>query len=99
VKPKSDRPQQEKKGNLESQDAETYCWNPKKMLEALMKGQESWENNWAETDLPLLVDEILRNYETFGGMDHLAGKDLPSKKVVIEVLEDLLTVSTFSATQ
>ena len=25
-------------------------------------------------------------------MDHLEGKDLPSKKVVIEVLEDLLTV-------
>jgi serine O-acetyltransferase len=92
VKPNSGRPQQEKKENLENQDVETYCWNPKKMLEALMKGQESLENNWAETDLPLLVDEILRNYETFGGMDHLEGKDLPSKKVVIEVLEDLLTV-------
>jgi serine O-acetyltransferase len=60
------------------------------MLEALMKGQESLENNWAETGLPLLVDKIMRNYETFGGMDHLEGKDLPSKKVVIEVLEDLL---------
>ena len=62
------------------------------MLEALMKGQESLENNWAETGLPLLVDKIMRNYETFGGMDHLGGKDLPSKKVVIEVLEDLLTM-------
>jgi serine O-acetyltransferase len=62
------------------------------MLEALMKGQESLENNWAETGLPLLVDKILRNYETFGGMDHLVGKDLPSKTVVIEVLEDLLTM-------
>jgi len=69
-----------------------YCWNPEKMLEALMKGQESLENNWAETGLPLLVDKIMRNYETFGGMDHLGGKDLPSKKVVIEVLEDLLTM-------
>jgi serine O-acetyltransferase len=62
------------------------------MLEALIKGQESLENNWAETGLPLLVDKILRNYETFGGMDHLAGKDLPSKTVVIDVLEDLLTM-------
>ena len=42
--------------------------------------------------MPKLVDDMIRNYETFGGMDHLEGKDLPSKKVVIEVLEDLLTV-------
>jgi serine O-acetyltransferase len=90
MKSKSDRLQQEKK--LENQDSETYCWTPEKMLDALMKGQESLENNWAETGLPLLVDEILRNYETFGGMDHLEGKDLPSKTVVIDVLEDLLTI-------
>lgn len=92
MKPKSERPQQENKENLENQDTETYCWNPEKMLDALMKGKKSLENNWSETGLPLLVDEIIRNYETFGGMDHLEGKDLPSKKVVIEVLEDLLTM-------
>jgi serine O-acetyltransferase len=92
MKPKSDRPRQGKKKKRENQDAETYCWTPEKMLEALIKGQESLENNWAETGLPLLVDKILRNYETFGGMDHLAGKDLPSKTVVIDVLEDLLTM-------
>jgi len=92
MKPKSDRPKKERKENLENQDIETYCWNPEKMRDALMKNQESLENNWAETGLPLLVDEILRNYETFGGMDHLEGRDLPSKKVVIEVLEDLLTM-------
>jgi serine O-acetyltransferase len=92
MKHKSNQPQKEKKENLENQDTETYSWIPEKMLEALMKGQESLENNWAETGLPLLVDEILSNYETFGGMDHLEGKDLPAKKVVIEVLEDLLTI-------
>jgi serine O-acetyltransferase len=92
MKHKSNQTQKEKKKNLESQDTETYVWIPEKMLEALMKGQESLENNWAEAGLPLLVDKILRNYETFGGMDHLGGKDLPSKKVVIEVLEDLLTI-------
>jgi serine O-acetyltransferase len=92
MKPKSERPQQENKENLENQDTETYCWNPEKMLDALMKGKKSLENNWSETGLPLLVDEIIRNYETFGGMDHLEGKDLPSKKVVTEVLEDLLTM-------
>jgi serine O-acetyltransferase len=92
MKPKSERPQQENKENLENQETETYCWNPEKMLDALMKGKKSLENNWSETGVPLLVDEIIRNYETFGGMDHLEGKDLPSKKVVIEVLEDLLTM-------
>ena len=35
---------------------------------------------------------MIGNYETFGGMDHLEGKDLPSKQVVIDVLEDMLTV-------
>ena len=62
------------------------------MLNALMKGQEKLENNWVEKGLPALVDKIMNNYETFGGMDHLTGKDLPSKKVVIEVLEDILTI-------
>ena len=92
MKAKSNRSQQRKKELVENQDAETYSWTPEKMLEALMKGQESLENNWAETGLPLLVDKIMKNYEAFGGMDHLGGKDLPSKKVVVEVLEDLLTV-------
>jgi serine O-acetyltransferase len=92
LKTKSDKPQQNKKENLENHDTEAYCWNPEKMRDALMENQENLENNWAETGLPLLVDEILKNYETFGGMDHLEGKDLPSKKVVIEVLEDLLTI-------
>jgi serine O-acetyltransferase len=90
MKPESGRPRREE--NLKNEDTGTHCWIPEKMLEALMKGEESLEDNWAETGLPLLVDEILKNYETFGGMDHLEGKDLPSKTVVIDVLEDLLTI-------
>lgn len=69
-----------------------YAWSPEKMLKALMSGQEKLENNWVEKGLPVLVDKIMENYETYGGMDHLTGKDLPSKKVVIEVLEDMLTI-------
>ena len=92
MKPKPNQPQQEKKENFKNQDAETRCWNPEKMLDTLMKDKKSLDDKWSETGLPKLVDEIMRNYETFGGMDHLEGKDLPSKKVVTEVLEDLLTV-------
>jgi serine O-acetyltransferase len=62
------------------------------MVDELLKSHEGLERDWSETGLPRLVDKIMNNYETFGGMDHLEGKDLPSKKVVIEVLEDLLTV-------
>ena len=92
LKTNPDQPQQEKKKQLKNKDTEAYCWNPEKLRDALMNSQHSPENNWSETELPSLVDEIIKNYETFGSMDHLEGKDLPSKKVVIEVLEDLLTV-------
>ncbi len=67
-------------------------WNPDKMINKLMACDAKVESNWVELGLPKLVDDVIKNYETFGGMDHLEGKDLPSKKAVIEVLEDLLTV-------
>jgi len=58
----------------------------------IMRGQETAENDWAEKGLPKLVDKIMENYETHGGIDHLEGRDLPSKQVVIDVLGDLLRV-------
>jgi serine O-acetyltransferase len=67
-------------------------WNPERILDTLMQNLDTFEDNWVETGLPKLVDDMMSNYQTFGGMDHLTGKDLPSKKVVIEVLEDLYTV-------
>jgi serine O-acetyltransferase len=68
------------------------CWNPDKMIEMLMKNHHHSEEKWIENGLPILVDKIMTSYHTFGGMDHLEGKDLPSKNVVIEVLNDLFTV-------
>lgn len=62
------------------------------MIETLMRNQDKVELNWVEKGVPKLVDEILENYVKFGGMDHLEGRDLPSKKVVIEVLEDLFAI-------
>src|SRR3990172_7631073 len=76
----------------ENTEITAQCWNPEKMVEALMKGPKSLNRDWSEKGLRQLVDEIVNNYETFGGMDHLEGKDLPSKKIVIEALEDLLTI-------
>lgn len=92
MNPKTGKPKTSKKRTEKAQDDQVYAWNPEKMLTALLSGQEKLENNWVEKGLPALVDGIIENYETIGGMNHLEGKDLPSKKVVIEVLEDLLTV-------
>jgi serine O-acetyltransferase len=91
MKQKSTRSQPAEKKNIQTRE-ETYCWNPDKMLDALLKNEEKVEEKWPETGLPKLVDDIIGSYETIGRMDHLEGKDLPSKKVVIEVLEDLFAV-------
>ncbi|MEM2936133.1 MAG: serine O-acetyltransferase EpsC [Candidatus Bathyarchaeia archaeon] len=83
-----------KKGkSLEEQGEESaYAWSPEQMLDMIMKGKETMEDKWVEEGLPKLVDEIMENYERYGGINHLEGKDLPSRQTVIEVLEDLLTI-------
>jgi serine O-acetyltransferase len=91
LSPESNQPPS-KETRDRNHNAETYAWNPERMLDALLNNAQRLESRWVETGLPKLVDELICNYETLGGMDHLEGKDLPSKKVVIEVLEDLLTV-------
>lgn len=85
-------PAHAKKKKDSQNSGETYCWNPEKMLETLLKNSQDKHEKGFESELPKLVDSILESYETFGGMDHLEGKDLPSKKVNIEILEDLLSV-------
>ena len=78
--------------NCKEKKLHADCWNPDRMIETLMRNREKVERDWLEKGVPQLVDDILVNYAKFGGMDHLEGRDLPSKKVVIEVLEDLFTV-------
>ncbi len=62
------------------------------MLNELITCEKKPDEKWVETGLPRLVDNIVKNYDTYGGMDHLEGRDLPSKKAVIEILEDFLSV-------
>lgn len=80
-----------KKGVKAASETED-SWTPERMLDALMNHQAEVEEDWVEKGLPRLVDQLLDSYEKIGGMDHLTGRDLPSKKVVIEVLEDLFTI-------
>jgi serine O-acetyltransferase len=81
------------KARAESMDKNLVeSWSPESMLDALMQNHEKVEQDWVEKGLPKIVDEMICNYQKYGGMDHLGGRDLPSKKVVVEVLEDLFTV-------
>jgi serine O-acetyltransferase len=92
MQPKSKQPRPKECGGCENRNVETYCWSTEKLVETLMSNYSNVDKNWEETGLPNLVEEIIKNYQAFGGMDHLEGRELPSKKIVIEVLDDLVTV-------
>jgi serine O-acetyltransferase len=77
---------------IERKDEPTYYWTPEQMLETILKGEELAEEDWVKDGLPKLLDNIMDNYEEYGGINHIEGKDLPSKQIVIEVLEDLLSI-------
>lgn len=83
----------EKDQDLKIQDTEAnYSWNPKQMLEMILRKQEVLEEDWVEKVIPKLVDEMLKNYEKYNSLNYLKGKNLPSKDTVIDVLENLLTI-------
>jgi serine O-acetyltransferase len=92
MQPKSKQPRPKECKECDNRNVETYCWSTEKLVDTLLRNNEAVEKNWIEAGLPHLVDDMMENYRTFGGMDHLEGRDLPSKKVVIEVLEDLFGV-------
>ena len=68
------------------------CWTKERLLETLLNNIDSVEENWSETKLTLITKKILNNYKKVGGIDHLEGRDLPSKRRVIEVLEDFFMI-------
>lgn len=92
MQPKSNQPRPKECRQCENRNVETYCWSTEKLVDTLLRNNVAVEENWVEAGLPKLVDEVMENYQTIGGMDHLEGRDLPSKKVVIEILEDLFAV-------
>ena len=92
MQPKSKQPRPKECKECDNRNVETYCWSTEKLVDTLLKNNKAMEKNWVEAGLPKLVDDMMENYRTFGGMDHLEGRDLPSKKVAIEVLEDLFAV-------
>jgi len=89
---KSKKQQSQQKKNKERGSKPIQAWSPEHMLDMIMKGHETMKNNWTEEGLPRLVDETLQNYEKYGGMSLVERKDLPSNRVAIELLEDILSV-------
>ncbi|MCK5625589.1 hypothetical protein KAI11_01915, partial [Candidatus Bathyarchaeota archaeon] len=83
----------EKGQDLKIQDINAnYSWSSEHMLDLVLRKQEVLEENWVEKVIPKLVDKILKNYKKYGSLNYLEGKDLPSKVVVIDVLEHLLSI-------
>jgi serine O-acetyltransferase len=89
---KANQPRSKECEEYANRNAGNASWNTDRMLDTLMRNHDSVERDWVEKGLPKLVDNVMANYQAFGGMDHLEGRDLPSKKVVTEVLEDLFTI-------
>lgn len=67
-------------------------WDSKKIALTLNNKLIVEEKTWMEKSLPKLIEKISNNYEIYGGINHIDGKDLPSKKIVIDILKDFFTV-------
>ncbi|MCW4002562.1 MAG: serine O-acetyltransferase [Candidatus Bathyarchaeota archaeon] len=89
---KPDQPRPKECQECKDKNLHVDCWSPDRMLDALMRNHDHVDEDWVEKGLPNLVDDVMNSYRELGGMDHLEGRDLPSKKVVIEVLKDLFTI-------
>lgn len=63
-----------------------------KNLGNILAAKNAGKDDWVKKGLPKLVDNILASYEEVGVIDHLEGKDLPSKDSVIKILNELVTI-------
>ena len=77
---------------IEKEEDIIYYWTPEQTIETISKEEEFGEEDWIEDGLPKLVEDIMDNYDEYGGINHIEGKDLPSKQNVIEVLENLFSI-------
>jgi serine O-acetyltransferase len=89
---KTNQPLPKECNECRQKNGDSDSWNPDRIIDTLIRNTHNVEQDWVVKGLAKLVDDVMISYVKFGGMDHLEGRDLPSKKVVIEVLEDLFTV-------
>ena len=87
-----DHSRSKNRGNRKEQEIPPSTFQEPTILREVMSGRETSKDDWVEVDLPELVDKIIENYNVYGGINHIEGKDLPSKQTVVDVLEDLLVI-------
>ncbi len=69
-----------------------YALDLEKMLETFLDKGAEIKEDWIEKDLPDITKELLKSYEKDVEFSHLDGKDIPSKTVIIGILNDILTI-------
>lgn len=82
----------EKKKERESGVLAEDYWFPNKTLRAIAEAEGKSGEEWLQEGLPKLLDKIMETYKEQGWIDHIEGRDLPSKEAVIQILEDFLTI-------
>lgn len=67
-------------------------WFPKRTLKAIRETEGRTGEEWLQERLPRLIARIMSTYEEQGWIDHIEGRDLPSKEATIQILEGLFTI-------
>lgn len=47
---------------------------------------------WSQRNLPKIADKLMKAYASYNDLQHLEGRDLPSKQTIIGVLNDIMTI-------
>jgi len=56
------------------------------------KNPRKSDGYWFQRTLPKIADQLMTAYVSHGDLQHLEGKDLPSKQRIIGILNDILTI-------
>lgn len=67
-------------------------WSIEQVLGNILEEPLPAETNWPQKGLPRLIHELKDSYAKHRDITHLHGKDLPSKQIVIAVLDDILSI-------
>lgn len=70
----------------------TDLWDAELTLKQMMSNKNTASGDWPEKGLQPLVARMMETYEAYGDLEHLGGKDLPSRKAIIRMLDDFMMV-------
>jgi serine O-acetyltransferase len=50
------------------------------------------DDYWCQRSLPKIADKLMKAYTSYNDLQHLEGRDLPSKERIIGILNDIMTI-------